>query len=355
MILQFVHSLLRINLIVAVSLNFVFQPQQIGESTNSRPPKPVVVATVNDQSIHGDQVRWHLKQSLKDRTISSDIKTRLQAESLRHLIEQYIVLEYLRSAGHSVSEDEVDLQLERITERLRTIDKSLNDHLLDVGLSIDGLRHNLEFQLAWGKFVDERLIDSTLDQFFKKNHRQFDGTKLQVAHILLRPISSADEHRPRTADDKETSPTYLDDKARKELAQKAQSIRDQIEKGQLNWKDAVTKFSQAASAKDDGDIGWISYKGPMPRSFTRAAFDLEPGEISQPVSTAFGLHLVKCLRVKPGYRGWRDSEKEVRRAATHYLFDWIVQRQKANVKVSFTGQMPYFDPVNGELVLPHSK
>jgi peptidyl-prolyl cis-trans isomerase C len=53
-------------------------------------------------------------------------------------------------------------------------------------------------------------------------------------------------------------------------------------------------FSQCGSAKDGGNLGEFT-KGMMVAPFEKAAFALEVGEISEPVKTQFGFHLIKRL------------------------------------------------------------
>ena len=70
-------------------------------------------------------------------------------------------------------------------------------------------------------------------------------------------------------------------------------IQDEINKGASFEKMAQLK-SICPSGKKGGDLGWFG-RGQMVREFEKAAFDLEKGEISQPVKTEFGWHLIKLV------------------------------------------------------------
>ena len=96
--------------------------------------------------------------------------------------------------------------------------------------------------------------------------------------------------------------------------------------------------SEDASASRGGDLGWILPGDTVPE-FERAMNELKPGEISEPVRTPFGLHLIQVLE-----RGTQDVSKERRRMAARQTLrarksdeayqEWVRQlRDRAYVEV----------------------
>ncbi len=77
-----------------------------------------------------------------------------------------------------------------------------------------------------------------------------------------------------------------------EATAKAQLLRQRLLKGQ-DFAKAAEELSEDPSAKGNGgDLGWFNAaKGVKP--FSEAAATLKPGEISQPVRTVYGIHLIK--------------------------------------------------------------
>jgi len=73
--------------------------------------------------------------------------------------------------------------------------------------------------------------------------------------------------------------------------QQAQNIRQEIEQG-ADFAEMAKKHSQCPSGKQGGDLGEFS-KGDMVPEFDAVIFsDLPPGQVSEPVKTQFGFHLI---------------------------------------------------------------
>jgi peptidyl-prolyl cis-trans isomerase SurA len=115
---------------------------------------------------------------------------------------------------------------------------------------------------------------------------------------------------------------------------RALELRNSIVAGKIEWRAAVAQHSIASSSKESGgEIGWIEYSGPMVPEFSLAAMGLEPGEISAPVKTGFGVHLIKCLEVQPGSMGPRDAQQTVRADAMNSLFQSLARDQRRQTEI----------------------
>src|SRR5688500_15900802 len=114
---------------------------------------------------------------------------------------------------------------------------------------------------------------------------------------------------------------------------KAEEVRTAITAGKLTFADAAKTHSAGPSAKAGGDIGWIERRQPMPEPFSQAAFALEAGGVSQPVTTTFGVHLIQVTEIKPGQRMWQDASGELKAAMTVHVFRWLADKERAEVKV----------------------
>ena len=65
----------------------------------------------------------------------------------------------------------------------------------------------------------------------------------------------------------------------------------------------------------------------MSEFFSKAAYQLDVGQVSEPVKSSFGVHLIKCLEVKPGQKDWQEVRERLNNAAAEYLFRWLLRSQ----------------------------
>jgi len=70
------------------------------------------------------------------------------------------------------------------------------------------------------------------------------------------------------------------------------AIAERLKKGEKFGKLAKEFSIDSGSAKKDGNLGYFT-KGMMVKSFEGVAFKLQIGEISEPVKTEFGYHIIK--------------------------------------------------------------
>lgn len=123
--------------------------------------------------------------------------------------------------------------------------------------------------------------EPTLHQFYKDNLNAFTKPeRWHVAHILIKV--------PRDAS-----------KAQVEAArQKATDLREKINAGQ-NFSGLAEKYSDdVLSAQQGGTLPWMNRNGVEPE-FEQAVTELKLAEVSEPVRTKYGFHLIKLLGKKP--------------------------------------------------------
>ena len=72
------------------------------------------------------------------------------------------------------------------------------------------------------------------------------------------------------------------------------SLLERIQKGEKFGKLAKEFSLDTGSAKRDGNLGYFG-RGKMVKEFEKSAFNLQTGQISEPVKTQYGYHIIKRL------------------------------------------------------------
>ena len=305
----------------------------------SQEQKQIVVATVGNRQISLQQVESQLKRTLGDRELKGEARDVAVAAGTRQLVEQYLVVEYLERTEHGLNSDQVQLQVERLSSALEKTNTGLEEYLKQRKQTLEELRQQIRWQFGWSNYLKKMLGDENLRQYFDDHRIEFDGTRIKVAHLLL----AVDSEK------------QVGSEVEKEQLALANKIRKQLDSGELDWASAVKQFSTSTTSRDrEGEMGWIERRQPMPESFSKAAFGLQVKEISQPVRTKFGFHLIKCLKLERGKKELHEVRGEVRDAATRFLFRWVVEQQAPRSQVRYTGKAAYWHPETGRLIRPQS-
>ncbi|HEU4563482.1 MAG TPA: peptidyl-prolyl cis-trans isomerase [Gemmatimonadaceae bacterium] len=119
-----------------------------------------------------------------------------------------------------------------------------------------------------------QVSDAELRAYFRAHEKEIGdrpGRAVVSVAMLARPITAADSAAVR---------------------QRILQLRDEIEKGAKFEDVAKRESADSASAEQGGSLGRVT-RGRFVKEFEDAAFALKPGELSQPVLSPFGYHLIK--------------------------------------------------------------
>ncbi len=285
----------------------------------------LVAAEVNDIPIFVDEVGRELRRVLGNRQTDQTALRFLQAKTLQQLIDRQLILAWLAEKGQVATDQDIELAQSRLEKRLSARGMTIAAYLERLEMQPGDLARALRWQLSWQRFLDRYLSEKNLQSYFLDHRIEFDGTQVRVAHLLLK----ADGNDPAALSD---------------ALVRAKDIHQSIRAGMTTFAEAARQHSQAPSGKDGGDIGFISRREPMPEPFSREAFALQKGAMSEPVISQFGVHLIYCLEIKPGAKQWTDVRPALERGVTEYLFTWAADRRRNKVPVTFTGELPHFQP-----------
>jgi parvulin-like peptidyl-prolyl isomerase len=98
----------------------------------------------------------------------------------------------------------------------------------------------------------------------------------------------------------------------------AKKVRDELSQGG-DWSVLALKYSTDSGSKSTGgDLGWFP-KGQMVTEFEDAAFSLKIGEISQPVKTTYGFHIIQVI----GHEERPVNSDEYKTQTDKFFTDWV--------------------------------
>ena len=292
--------------------------------------REAVVATVGSDPIRAGEVERLVAKAARGKKLDSDRLRFFQAQAIEELVARRLVLAYARRTGETAGEEELAAERAALKSRLAARRRSIDDFLKTESIRPSDLDRQLAWNVVWRKYVARYATDRRLASYFAAHHREYDGTQLVVSHILLRP----------SADGEKTTEGLL---------KQAEKIREEIIAGKSTFADAARKYSAGPSRKDGGRLGSIGRHGPMDELFSRAAFSLDAGQVSRPVKTPFGVHLIRCDEIKPGEKRLADVRKELEDALSRELLEKLANVQREYTPVEYTGVLPHFKPGTREL------
>lgn len=175
--------------------------------------------------------------------------------------------------------DVTDQAIHAYLEKSALADAIQQQDVLDsesIAVELDEFRKQMLVSRYFEKFLSDKVDQQAVRNYYAANQDTYQSKKAHVAHILLR-----------------TNPK-MSDEERQALLTRAHEAYSRATSGE-EFTALVAEYSDdKLSAKNDGDLGWVK-EGAIDPAFTKKAFELKKGEISEPIVTPFGFHVIKVL------------------------------------------------------------
>lgn len=248
-----------------------------------------VVATVDGKQISRSEFLDAYRQMVVyQESIYGPIRP-TQLESVKgsvldQLINSEVILSAAKKNRISVSNAEVDKKYEEFAKQF-TDEKQLEQFLATSNLTRSKVKSILKDQLMAEKMVDQvkskaSVSDAEVAQAYEE---------VKARHILI------------------TIPKGKDGDAKAKA--KAEDILKQLKSG-ADFAQLAKKYSEDPGSKDQGgDLGFFG-RGKMDPAFEKAAFALKVGEVSEPVKSQFGYHIIKVEARKEAKGEEFDKQKK---------------------------------------------
>jgi parvulin-like peptidyl-prolyl isomerase len=244
-------------------------------------PRPAnfdqVLVTVNGEKI----TRGELLGFLGHYQLGSASHEQIYHDAVESLVNARLLGQFLARQHIAASPEKVNETIARIESNLKANGRGdLQTLLQQSGETMEDVRRTV----AWDEFVKSKATDAELKKFAATHQDLVNSTLLKASHIYLNVPADA------TAADKE------------QIRQQLLAIKQDIADKKTSFAAAANKFSQdpANAEGSGGDIGYFGLRTGVIPEFAEAAFALKPGEISDPVETIHGLHLIEVTDRKEG-------------------------------------------------------
>jgi parvulin-like peptidyl-prolyl isomerase len=244
-----------------------------------------VVATVGTQTITFGEIESFRKQNFTDAPASYNPIIRRQIlhdQIFRALLHQFL------EAKEAKMDEEFYKEMQQNLDEAAAEQKLSKEELMNK-LGMD--EEAIEDQVRARTLVAGLITAEKLQEFVAAHPNYFNGTKVTAKHILIQPEALVPAKRGRYP--------IVSTEQRQKALDKLADIAKQIREGEMTFEEAAQKYSEGPSKAQGGDLGEFEFFNMVP-TFASAAWKLEEGQISAPVISPFGYHLIMVTSRAPG-------------------------------------------------------
>ncbi|MCM3602239.1 peptidylprolyl isomerase [Robertmurraya korlensis] len=232
--------------------------------------KDSVVAKVGDASISEDE----LQQTLLDQ---------YGADALDVLITNKLIELEADKQKITISDKEVEEELATLAESYGG-ETALEEAVVASGSTMDDVRDDIINYIKTEKLIEPRIeiTDEEIQTYFDENKDTFaTAEQVQASHILVADEATANE------------------------------VKSKLDAGE-DFSELAKEYStDTTTAESGGDLGYFS-SGDMVAEFEEVAFALGVDEISAPVKTEYGYHIIKVVDHQEAKEAnFEDSKEEI--------------------------------------------
>ncbi len=251
-----------------------------------------VAAVVNTEVITLSEVEKRAAPELArvDQEATGPERAQKRAAALKKtldtMIDEKLVDNELKELKVTINDKEVDAAVDEVKKSYNLTDDQLQQAVAREGYSMAEYREQMRKQIGRYKLINEKVRKNVKvseadvkSEYDRMTRAEGEDYEVHVRHILIAV--------PRTA-----SQAQVDQARRKAMAVAAEAREPGVDFAAL-----ARKRSEGSSSSDGGDLGFFK-RGTMVPEFERVAFNLKTGEVSDPVRTQFGWHVLKLEEIR---------------------------------------------------------
>ena len=296
-------------------------------------------ATVRGEPIPAEEIEADLEafrgtqefKQLASQQSPESVSRQFEQATLARLIRGAVLEPEAQQRGIEVTQKELDHEIENIKSQLPS-EKAFDQALKERSLTLADVEDLVSAQLIEQELRREVTADvapttAELRARYKKNIDQYKETRTQ--HILVQDAKLAGK-----------------------LSNRLQAApEDKV--GRLFEKLAAKHSEDTSNAKKAGDLGFQPAGALVPQ-FESAAAGLEVGEVSDPVRTQFGWHVIRLLgrRTRPFQSVRPELAEEARTERAEEVWQSFLEDAYARAEVEVDPRYGELDPSTGQILNP---
>lgn len=248
-----------------------------------------MLAVVNEEVITEGDLNARLSAFLKqqdDPTLDGAQAAQMRQAVLQRLIEERLIIQEAKQMPIGVSADEVAERLKAVRKQFEPRER-YDAMLQDARMTEEQLRTKIREQL---------LVQRAIDQHVRST--------IVVSPSELRGVEASAPPAPETDAAPEEVQAYhllirvTPERSAAEAEALAHALYEQLLHG-ADIKELAVRYSEDPQAHDGGMLGWVP-RGQLLPELDEVLFRLQPGELSAPIKTRLGFHLVKVVQRRQG-------------------------------------------------------
>ncbi|MGQ7876773.1 peptidylprolyl isomerase PrsA [Bacillus sp. 1A] len=208
--------------------------------------------------------------------------------------------------------------------------------------------------------VEDKEVDKKFDEMKKQYGDQFDtllkqqGIKEETLKTGVRAQLAQEKAIEKTITDKELKDNYKPEIKASHILVKdeatAKKVKEELGQGK-SFEELAKQYSEDTGSKEKGgDLGFFS-SGKMVKEFEDAAYKLKKDEVSEPVKSQFGYHIIKVTDIKEPEKSFEQSKDDIKKEIVQkkaqdgeFMNELMMKEiKKADVKVDDKDLKDLFD------------
>jgi len=271
------------------------------------------VAKVGDVEISQDVFNQRLEEfgaqyGYSEETTDAETWGLFKLDVLEYVVLYEMASQKAEDYDVSVTDEDVQTEIDTIIESYYSGDEeAFNEDLASADMTLDQLKANYKESMLMQKVYEKITGDvpePTAEEIAAYYEENKDGYFLEetrtARHILIAPGGEeTNDTTSTTVAGESTTTTELTDAEWNKALEIAENVRQLLKDGG-DWTELAAEYSDDSGTADSGgELGAVE-KGDMVKEFEDSVFSLALNDISEPIKTVFGYHVIQVTEIEEG-------------------------------------------------------